>query len=273
METIRKIFMVISILVIIAGLIFTGYTGYIYYRERKNKNIEKSKELEIVELLQKQEGTILTLRTEIAKIEKKIVTDTLKEKTVIKEEAPTYEAKKEKIIKLKENPEENAEKIEVARAEFEERINEFQASPDKILINTGEDKIVIYEDDQGNLVSLESGVTITRHRKAKEVINELKAGAPIQKEVDKKYAMAFSMVYDLEDKGYSPGLSYQLWDWKNLSLNITGYDFSSIKAGLDLCYNINKNIVIGIGARIFTLEDYEFSFDKYYIKAGVEFEF
>jgi len=264
---------VIAIIIIIGILAFAGYEGYLLYQKWQNRDIEKSKELEIIELLQKQQGTILTLRTEIAEIEKRVITETLKEKTIIKEEAPTYEAKKEELIELEKEPEVNAEKIEVARAEFEERINEFQASPDKILINTGEDKIVIYEDDQGNLVSLESGVTITRHRKAKEVINELKAGAPIQKEVDKKYAMAFSMVYDLEDKGYSPGLSYQLWDWKNLSLNITGYDFSSIKAGLDLCYNINKNIVIGIGARIFTLEDYEFSFDKYYIKAGVEFEF
>jgi len=264
---------VIAIIILIGILIFAGYEGYLLYQKWKGQRIDKSKELEIIELLQKQQGTILTLRTEIAEIEKKVVVNTLKETTVVKEEAPTYEAKKEELIELEKEPEVNAEKIEVARAEFEERINEFQASPDKILINTGEDKIVIYEDDQGNLVSLESGVTITRHRKAKEVINELKAGAPIQKEVDKKYAMAFSMVYDLEDKYYSPGLSYQLWDWKDLSLNITGYDFEDIKAGMDLCYNINKNIVVGIGARIFTLEDYEFSFDKYYIKAGVEFEF
>jgi len=263
----------IAIIIIIGILAFAGYEGYLLYQKWQNKDIEKSKELEIVELLQKQEGTILTLRTEIAKIEKKIVTDTLKEKTVIKEEAPTYEAKKEELIELKKEPEVNAEKIEVARAEFEERINEFQASPDKILINTGDGKIVIYEDDQGNLVSLESGVTITRHRKAEEVINELKAGAPIIKEEEKKYSMAFSMIYDLDQKDYSPGLSYQLWDWKNLSLNITGYDFENIKAGLDLCYNINKNIVVGAGVRLFTLEDYEFSMDKYYIKAGVEFEF
>jgi len=270
---IKKTLEIITILIIIIGLAFAGYWGYNTYIKWQNKDIEKSKELEVIELLQKQQGTILTLRTEIAEIEKRVVTDTLKEKIVIKEAAPTYEAKKEEIIELKKEPEANAEKIEVARVEFEDRINEFQASPDKILINTGEEKIVIYENDQGNLVSLESGVTITRHRNVEEVIDELKAGAEVQKEAENKYTMAFSMVYDLDQKDYSPGLSYQLWDWRKLSLNITGYDFENIKAGLDLCYNINKNIIVGIGARLFTLEDYEFSFDKYYLKAGVEFEF
>jgi len=270
---IKKVFEIIAILIIIIGLAFAGYWGYSTYQEWQGRNLDKNNELEIIELLQKQQGTILTLRTEIAEIEKRVITETLKEKTVIKEESPTYEAKKEELIELKKDPELNAEKIEVARVEFEDRINEFQASPDKILINTGDGKIVIYEDDQGNLVSLESGVTITRHRDVKEVIDKLTAGAEVQKEAENKYAMAFSMIYDLDQKNYSPGLSYQLWDWKRLSLNLTGYDFDNIKAGLDLCYNINDNLLVGVGSRIFTLKDYEFSFDKYYLKVGVEFRF
>lgn len=270
-EIIKKIFVIISILVIIAGLIFAGYFGYTYYK--KWQEDQKSNELKLMETLKANQGMIIKLANELAETQKKVIGNTLKETTVVKEEAPTYEAKKEEIIELKKEPEANAEKIEVVRVEFEDRINEFQASPDKILINTGEEKIVIYEDDQGNLVSLKSGVTITRHRNVEEVIDELKAGAEVQKEADNKYTMAFGMVYDLDQKDYSPGLSYQLWDWRKLSLNITGYDFENIKAGLDLCYNINKNIIVGIGARLFTLKDYEFSFDKYYLKAGVEFEF
>ncbi len=268
----KKTLEIIAILIIIIGLAFAGYWGYNTYIKWQNKDIEKSKELGVIELLQKQQGTILTLRTEIAEIEKRVVTDTLKEKVVIKEEAPTYETKKAEIIELKKEPEVNKEKIEVARVEFEDRINEFQASPDKILINTGEDKIAIYEDDQGNLVSLESGVTITRHRKAEEVINELKAGAVVI-EKGNKPDLAFGIIYDLEDKGFYPGISYQLFDWKKLSLNITGYNFESIKAGLDLCYNISGNILVGAGARIFDTEGNEFSFDKYYLKAGIQFEF
>jgi len=262
----------IAIIILIGLLIFAGYEGYLLYQKWKGQRIEKSKELEIIELLQKQQGTILTLRTEIAEIEKKVVVNTLKETTVVKEEAPTYQAKKEELIELKKEPEVNAEKIEVARVEFEDRINEFQASPDKILINTGDGKIVIYEDDQGNLVSLESGVTITRHRKAEEVINELKAGAVVI-EKGNKPDLAFGIIYDLEDKGFYPGISYQLFDWKKLSLNITGYNFESIKAGLDLCYNISGNILVGAGARIFDTEGNEFSLDKYYLKAGIQFKF
>jgi len=262
----------IAIIILIGLLIFAGYEGYLLYQKWKGQRIEKSKELEIIELLQKQQGTILTLRTEISEIEKKVVVNTLKETTVVKEEAPTYQAKKEELIELKKEPEVNAEKIEVARVEFEDRINEFQASPDKILINTGDGKIVIYEDDQGNLVSLESGVTITRHRKAEEVINELKAGAVVI-EKGNKPDLAFGIIYDLEDKGFYPGISYQLFDWKKLSLNITGYNFESIKAGLDLCYNISGNILVGAGARIFDTEGNEFSLDKYYLKAGIQFKF
>jgi len=269
MKTTLKI---IAIIILIGILAFAGYEGYQLFQKWQNRDIEKSENLEIIELLQKQQGTILTLRTEIAEIEKRVITETLKEKTIIEEKAPTYEAKKEELIELRKEPEANAEKIEAARIVFEDRINEFQASPDKILINTGDGKIVIYEDDQGNLVSLESGYTITRHREVEEVISELTAGAPTPKE-EEENNLAFSMIYDLENKDFSPGLSYQLWDWKNLSLNITGYDFEDIKAGMDLCYNINKNIVVGAGARLFTLEDYEFSIDKYYLKAGVEFEF
>ena len=270
----KKINVILAIL-IIAISAFAGYKGYQMYqdwREGRNETVE-SKELRLIELLNDNQEAIVKLYSKISVVEKKITGETLKETTVVKEEAPTYEAKKEELIELRKEPEVNAEKIKVARIEFEERINEFQASPDKILINTGEEKIVIYEDDQGTLVSLESGITITRHRDKEKVITELEAGAEIQKGEEKKYAMAFSMVYDLDQKGLSPGLSYQLWDWKNINLNITGYDFENIKAGLDLCYNITDNIIVGAGIRLFEWEDYQFSFDKYYLKAGIEFSF
>lgn len=267
----KMILKVITIIILIGILAFTGYEGYQLYQEWQENR--KNDELKLMETLKANEGLIIKLTSELAETQKKVIGETLKETTIIKEEAPTYESKKEELIELRKDEEANKEQIEVARVAFEERINEFQASPDKILINTGEEKIVIYEDDQGNLVSLESGVTITRHRDIEEVIDELKAGAQIEKEEEKKYSMAFSMVYDLDQKNYSPGLSYQLWDWKKINLNITGYDFENIKAGLDLCYNVSDNIIVGAGVRLFELEDYKFSFDKYYLKAGVEFSF
>ena len=267
----KKALEIILVIAIITLLAFAGYEGYNYYKEWKES--QKTNELKMIEALKTNEGVIIKLKNDIADMEKKVVGETLKETTIIKEEAETYNELKDDIIELKKNAEENKEIIKTTREEFEKRIDEFQASNDKILVNTGEKKIVIYEDEEGNLVSLDSGVTITRHRNVEEVITELEAGQPAKREEEKKYAMAFSMIYDLENKDFSPGLSYQLWDWKNLSLNITGYDFEDIKAGMDLCYNINKNIVVGAGARLFTLKDYEFSIDKYYLKAGVEFEF
>lgn len=271
----KKTVSIIVALALIVVLAFFGYEGYQAFRDwraGRDKQVE-SKELKLIELLNDNQEAIVKLYTKIAVAEKRVVEDTLKETVVIKEEAPTYESKKEELIELRKDPEVNEEKIKVARIEFEERIDEFQKSKDKILINTGDDKIVIYENEQGTLVSLESGITITRHRDAEEVIKELKAGAEIEKDEGKKYELSFNAIYDLSDKSFYPGLSYQLWDWRKFSLNITGYDYNNIKGGLDLCYNVSNNIVVGAGLNLFEMEDFEFSLDKYYLKAGIEFSF
>ena len=191
---IKKALEIIVILIIIAILVFAGYQGFLMYQKWQDN--QKSNELKLIETLQANQGTIIRLTTELAEIEKRVVTDTLKEKVVIKEEAPTYEGTKEELIVLREDPIVNAEKIEVKRVEFEERINEFQASPDKILINTGEEKIILYEDTEGNLVSLESGITITRHRKIEEVIADLEdfkliAGGDIGYEIKDNLELGF----------------------------------------------------------------------------------
>jgi hypothetical protein len=247
MKTILKI---IAIVILIGVFIFAGWQGYLIYDRWRDKNIKVSKEQEVIELLQKQQGTILTLRTDIAEIEKRVVTDTLKEKVVIKEEAPTYEAKKAEIIELKKEPEVNQEKIEVARVEFEERINEFQASPDKILINTGDGKIVIYEDSEGNLVSLESGVTITRHRNVEEVIGDLQAGNTI--EIIKKKDLGIKAgAYYAFDSSYGIILSKGIVNIKNYSLNASLLlsDFKDFKfiVGGDIAYKIKDNLELGFG--------------------------
>ena len=262
---VKKTLEIIAILIIIVGLAFAGYWGYSTYQKWINKDIEKSKELEVIELLQKQQGTILTLKTDIAEIEKRVITDTLKEKTVIKEEAPTYEAKKAEIIELKKEPEVNAEKIEVARVEFEDRINEFQESPDKILINTGDGKVVLYEDKDGNLVSLESGVTITRHRNVEEVKSEL--GIPVIEKKDSDFSIG--MLYSDD---FTLAISYDLIDLKKYNLNVTGYDFESPKVGLDIAYDINDNMEVGAGVGLIDLKEMGILDEKdYYIKLGVKF--
>ena len=270
----KKTINIIFIILIIAILAFAGYKGYQRYQDWRTAREAKSKsqELRLIELLNDNQEAIIKLYTKIATVEKKIVSGTLKETTIIEEEAKTYNELKEELIELRKDGETNKEEIEILRIEYEERIKEYQESKDKILVNTGEEKIVIYEDDQGNLVSLDSGVKITRHRDAEEVIEELKAGATIEEEKN-EYRLSINAIYDIDDEGFYPGISYQLWDWKDFSLNITGYNFEGIKGGLDLCYNINENIVIGAGMNLFEIQDFKISLDKYYLKAGIEFDF
>lgn len=271
----KKIISIISIIFIIAIFAFVGYEGYQRYQDWKTDRNEKteSNELRLIELLNDNQEAIIKLYTKIAIVEKRIVEDTLKETTVIKEDAETYNALKDELIELRKDEEVNKEKIAEMRIGFEERIKEYRESEDKILINTGEEKIVIYEDAEGNLVSLESGITITRHRDAEEVIKELKAGTVIEKDEDKKYELSLNAIYDLDAKSFYPGLSHQLLDWRKFSLNVTGYDLDNIKGGLDICYNISDNIVVGVGMNLFGIEDFEFNLDKYYLKVGIEFSF
>ena len=271
----KKIIGNIAIILIIALLAFSVYKGYQQFQEwriaREAKTVNN--ELKLIELLNDNQEAIVKLYTKIAQVEKKIVNDTLKETTIIKEDAKTYNELKNELIELRKDGEANKEKIEILRTEYEKRIEEYRESKDKILVNTGEEKIVIYEDDQGNLVSLDSGVKITRHRDAEEVIKELKAGNEIIKEEEKNYKLSFNVIYDIKDEGFYPGLSYQLWDWKELSLNITGYDIEDIRGGIDLCYKVGENIIVGAGMNLLEIKDFKFNLDKYYIKAGIEFSF
>lgn len=267
-----SIIVVLALVIVLAFLGYEGYQAYQDWRVGRSAKVE-SNELRLIELLNDNQKAIVKLYTKIAVIEKRIVADTLKETTIIEEDAKTYNELKDELIELRKDEEANKEEIERLRIEYEERIREFKESKDKILISTEEDKIVIYEDEQGNLVSLDSGVKIIRHRDAEEVIQDLKAGATIEKEEDKKYELSFNAIYDLDDKSFYPGLSYQLWDWRRFSLNVTGYDFENIKGGLDLCYTIGDNIVVGAGMNLFEIEDFKFNLDKYYLKAGIEFSF
>ena len=253
----KYIKIVLTILIVLA-LIFGGYKGY-----NKWQDNQKSDEQKLIETLKANEGLIIELSTELAEIKKRVVGDTLKETVVIEEESPTYESKKEELIELRKDPEVNAEKIEVARIEFEERINEFQESPDKILINTGEDKIVIYEDEQGNLVSLESGITITRHRELSLVVPIL-----VEEEIllDKtNWNIKFGGYYSF-DNTYGVIISkgiFNLWDYSiNASLLLSDFEDFKFAVGGDVGYLVRDNLEIGVGYN--TNKDY-------YIKLHYQF--
>ena len=255
----KKITLTILFIVL---LLFGGYYGYRYWLSGGD---ESTDEQEIIELLQKQQGTILTLRTEIAKIEKRVINETLKEKTIT--EGETYEGVKDELIKLRENESENKEEIKELREVFENRIDEFQKSEDKIMVTVGDEKVVIYEDEEGNLVSLNEGVEIIRHRKAEPLLEkDLEVGKVIEEVNDK---LRLSILYDGD---ISPAISYSVFDWRDLSLNVTGYDFQSPKLGADISYNIRGNLEIGAGVGLVDIMEMDLIRD-YYIRAGIRIEF
>lgn len=255
---------IIAILVIILLL----FGGQMIYRSWLSDDKVATDEQEIIALLQKQQGAILTLKTEIAEIEKRVVSDTMKEK-VIMEEDKTYEGVKEELIKLRENEAENKKEITELRKFFEKRIDEFQESKDKIMITSGEEKIIIYEDEEGNLVSLNEGVTIIRHRKVEPLLEgkkDLEVGKTIEELNDN---WSFSMIYD---GGINVGVSYSIVDWKDLSLNVTAYDFEQPKLGADVSYKIKGNLEIGAGIGLLDIKEMDFITD-YYVRFGIRIEF
>lgn len=256
-----KIFKTIVVIIVILALLFVGYQGYLAYRNWRNN--QKSDEQKLIETLKANEGLIIELSTELAEIKKKVVGDTLKETVVIEEEAPTYESKKEELIELRKDPEANTEAIEVARVMFEERIDEFQESPDKILINIGEEKIVLYEDKEGNLVSLQEGLTITRHRELSSVVPVL-----IEEKIaisTTSYNIKAGAYYGL-DKTYGVCISkgiFNIWDYSlNASLLISDFEDVKFAVGGDVGYLVGDNFELGVG----------YSTDnQYYIKFQYQF--
>ena len=259
----KKIILTILFIVL---LLFGGYSAYRFWlSERK---LVTTNEQEIIELLQKQQGAIIRLQTDIADVEKRVVTDTLKETVVIRDEGQTYEGLKDALLTLREDEEANKAEIERLRAEYEKRIAEYRESLDKIMVKVGDERVVIYEDEQGNLVSLSEGVEIIRHRKTEPLLEkDLQVGQVIEEEPFDKFS--FSLLYDGD---FSPAISYSVLDWKDLHLNVTGYNFEQPKLGADLSYNIKGNLEIGAGIGLLDIMQMEMIRD-FYVRFGIRIEF
>jgi len=76
----------------------------------------------------------------------------------------------------------------------------------------------------------------------------------------------------LYDGDFSPAISYSVYDFKDLSLNITGYDFESPKLGADISYNIKGNLEIGAGVGLFDIIQTDL-IREYYVRFGIRIEF
>jgi hypothetical protein len=135
------------------------------------------------------------------------------------------------------------------------------------MVTSGDEKVVLYEDSEGNLVSLNEGVEIIRHRKTEPLLEkDLQVGQTIE-EINDKFRL--SILYDGD---FSPAVSYSVLDWKDLSLNVTGYDFESPKLGADISYNIKGNLEVGAGVGFVDIMNTELM-NEYYIRFGIRVEF
>lgn len=257
---------IIITLIIIIILAYGGYKTYHYVLGLSDDSPTVSQKM--IGLLQQQQGLIIKLQTEIADIEKRVVNDTLKETIIIQDDGKTYEGLKDTLLELRENEDVNKEEIEQLRTEYEKRINEYRESIDKIMITAGEEKVVIYEDIDGNLVSLNEGVEIIRHRKTEPLLEkDLQIGQVIESEPYNNFS--FSILYDGD---FSPALSYSILDWKDLSLNATAYDFENPRLGADISYNIRGNLEIGAGVGLLDIMQMEMIRD-FYVRFGIRIEF
>ena len=114
----------------------------------------------------------------------------------------------------------------------------------------GKEKIVIYEDKQGNLVSLESGITITRHRKVEEVIKDLQVGKTVEVVKTKDWNIKAGGYYSF-DNSYGIILSKGILNIKSYSLNVSLLiqDFEDFRfvVGGDVGYMVRDNIELAFG--------------------------
>jgi len=136
------------------------------------------------------------------------------------------------------------------------------------MVTTEDSKVVLYEDAEGNLVSLSEGVEIIRHRKVEPLLEkDLEVGQVIEDEPFDKFS--FSLLYDGD---ISPAISYSVLDWKDLNLNVTAYNFEQPKLGADISYNIRGDLELGAGVGLLDIKEMELMND-FYLRFGIRIEF
>lgn len=254
---------VVPTALIIVLLVAGGWFSYRWYLEMQKPNINQ----QMISLLSEQQGMIIKLKTDIADVERRVVAGTLKETVVV--DGETYTDIKDQLLELRKNEDENKDEIKKLREVFEQRIKEFRDSADKIMVTAGDEKIVLYEDADGNLVSINEGVEIIRHRKVEPLLEpkpDLIAGQTIE-EINDRFSI--SMLYDGD---ISPAVSYKVFSLKDIGFSVTAYDLENIKLGADVNYNFKGNLEIGAGVGLFNFREMQ-AIRDYYIRAGVVIRF
>jgi len=201
------------IILIILGLVYVGYQGYLAYEKWQEPKIE------------------------IIKTTTKVLPD------------KTYESLKEQVIELKKDKETNKDEIKVLRDELSIQRKAFLASDDTILIKTTDDKtLLLYRDIEGELQAGSDNISKIIEHKDVVVLPEeisiskkswdIKAGGYYDL-TEKEYGLILSKEI-LGIKSYS----------LNVSLLSDLKDLEGINLGANLNYEIRKNLELGVGITI-----------------------
>ena len=214
------------IILIILGLIFVGYKGYLAYQKWQEPKVE-------------------TVKTIIEPLPDK-----------------TYEGLKEQVIELKKDEETNKDEIKILREELSIQRKAFLASDDTIYIKDTEgNKYLLYRDIEGNLQAGSDNIAkIIEHRDVPILVEEelminkttwdIKAGG----------------YYSLIEREYGLILSREILGIKQYSLNISLLsdlkDFEGFNLGANLNYEIKSDLELGVGITVdknyFVVLEYNF---------------
>lgn len=235
------------IILIILGLLFVGYKGYLAYQKWEANRFSE------INMLRTNQDMFLQKITDLSESITRIVNDTVKT-TVEVIPDKTYESLKGQVIELKKDEEANKEEIEKLRAELSIQRKAFLASDDTILIKTiDNDTLLLYRDSDGALQPASAQITsIIEHRGLSENV-------PILIEEELAISKSTSDIkaggyYNLTDKEYGLILSKEIFSIKSYNLNVSLLsdlkDLEGINLGANLNYEVKKNLELGVGITI-----------------------
>ena len=252
-----KIFKIVLVIVIILGLSFVGYKGYLAYQKwEANKYSE-------ISILKANQNMFLQKITDLSTTLTKVVNDTAKVTTIPKSDN-TYESLKNEVIELKKNGDANKDEINSLKEKLSEQRKAFLASDDTILIKDKNDEtFLLYRDESGNLQPASDNIEkIIEHKDVSNV--------PILAEeelANKKTSLKLKVGgYYSFDNSYGVIISKGIFSMKSYNLNasllLSDFDDFKFAVGADIGYRINDNLELGIG--------YDTS-KEYYIKLQYQF--
>ena len=237
-----KIFKIVLVIVIILGLSFVRYKGYLAYQKwEANKYSE-------ISILKANQNMFLQKITDLSTTLTKVVNDTAKVTTIPKPDN-TYESLKNEVIELKKNGDANKDEINSLKEKLSEQRKAFLASDDTILISGKNDETyLLYRDESGNLQPASDNIEkIIEHKDVSNVPILAEEEIAIKKTSLKLKAGGY---YSFDDS-YGVIISKGILSIKDYSLNVSLLiqDFEDFRfvVGGDVGYMIRDNIELAFG--------------------------